>query len=223
MTDRSFYRESTLHTVERLLELPERSPVLLLFSGGVDSTVLLYIALARKLEVRALECFYSGRPDEESRRGRALSLGLPIELYQVSYPGVFIGNQQTDLTLAETNAFYYTTASNLAVKIGARFVLGGQILNDWSGNPTPNATPEYYDLLHDILRREFGNCAPTLMLPFLWLGKEEVVRMGKELGVPFEQTWSCTERVAQACGVCSQCRERREAFARNGIVDQIWV
>jgi 7-cyano-7-deazaguanine synthase len=221
MSDRFFNAESSLHTVERLLELPKRSTVLLLFSGGVDSTVLLYLTLARRLDVRALECFYVGRPDEESRRGRALSLGLPVELYQVSYPGVFHGNRETDLSLAETNTFYYTTASNLAAQVGAKYVLGGQILTDWSTHATPNATPEYYDLLSDILRREFGSRAPTLILPFLWLAKEDVVRMGKELGVPFELTWSCTERLAQPCGACGQCRERREAFARNGIVDEI--
>ena len=58
--------------------------------------------------------------------------------------------------------------------------------------------------------------------PFLEWQKEDVIRRGLELGVPLELTLSCMNPVDGAdgpprhCGLCSKCRERRDAFAAIG-------
>jgi 7-cyano-7-deazaguanine synthase len=51
-----------------------------------------------------------------------------------------------------------------------------------------------------------------------------VIKRGVELGVPFELTLSCmnpviTTALPQHCGLCSKCRERRDAFAAAGVSD----
>jgi 7-cyano-7-deazaguanine synthase len=60
----------------------------------------------------------------------------------------------------------------------------------------------------------------TIAAPFVELDKSEVIRLGAELGVPFELTLSCMNpRQGLHCGQCSKCRERRDAFHEAGIND----
>jgi 7-cyano-7-deazaguanine synthase len=60
--------------------------------------------------------------------------------------------------------------------------------------------------------------------PFLTWTKDDVIKRGVELGVPFELTLSCmspvvTTGLPRHCGLCSKCRERRDAFAAAGVSD----
>src|SRR2546427_13187963 len=58
-----------------------------------------------------------------------------------------------------------------------------------------------------------------ILVPLSGKSKEEVVRMGLEMNVPFDVTRSCYWDRAVHCGTCVSCRERREAFAAVGAVD----
>ena len=57
--------------------------------------------------------------------------------------------------------------------------------------------------------------------PFLEWEKEDVIKRGVELHVPLEHTLSCMSPAngPQHCGLCSKCRERRDAFASAGVSD----
>ena len=57
--------------------------------------------------------------------------------------------------------------------------------------------------------------------PLIALRKADIVRLGLELGAPFDLTWSCYSRVDQACGVCESCVLRLRAFATAGARDPI--
>lgn len=57
--------------------------------------------------------------------------------------------------------------------------------------------------------------------PLLMSKKEDIVRLGSELGVPFYLTRSCYQDSEFACGKCGTCRERREAFEKAGVHDTI--
>ena len=59
----------------------------------------------------------------------------------------------------------------------------------------------------------------SLNRPFSSLNKADIVKLGDELGVPFEQTWSCYKGGQVHCGVCGTCVERREAFQLAGVTD----
>ena len=63
--------------------------------------------------------------------------------------------------------------------------------------------------------------ALRVVAPFIDKPKSYVVKVGHEIGVPFELTWSCYEGHEKACGVCGTCRDRRRAFAENDLVDPI--
>ena len=58
-----------------------------------------------------------------------------------------------------------------------------------------------------------GLASIEILTPFLSMTKADIVRLGAELHVPFERTWSCYKGGALHCGTCGTCFERREAFA----------
>lgn len=57
--------------------------------------------------------------------------------------------------------------------------------------------------------------------PLMRLTKAAVVTLGLELGVPFDQTWSCYQGGTDACGTCDACRIRYHAFLANGQRDPV--
>ncbi len=61
--------------------------------------------------------------------------------------------------------------------------------------------------------------APILYVPYLSFTKPFIAALGAELGVPYEDTWSCYKGGEHHCGVCSACVGRQEAFALAGVKD----
>ena len=57
--------------------------------------------------------------------------------------------------------------------------------------------------------------------PFVNMTKKDIVKLGLELGVPYELTWSCYEGGDKPCGVCGTCRDRMAAFEANGVTDPL--
>ena len=101
----------------------------------------------------------------------------------------------------------------------AQHHIGRIALGPLAGNPFPDATPEFFTsmaramslgLAHDI----------RIETPFVDKEKSDVIALGETLGVPFELTLSCMNpRDGLHCGLCSKCRERRDAFNEAGIAD----
>jgi len=82
----------------------------------------------------------------------------------------------------------------------------------------PDCRNEFADALDATIRladwREV-----SLYRPFVDYAKADLVKLGAELGVPFEKTWSCYKGLDLHCGRCGTCIERREAFHLAGIHD----
>jgi 7-cyano-7-deazaguanine synthase len=87
------------------------------------------------------------------------------------------------------------------------------VLGPLAGNPFPDATPEFFDAMSRALSLGLGSPL-ALAAPLAALHKEEVIRLGRELGVPLELTLSCMNPSTddRPCGRCSKCRERDDAF-----------
>lgn len=58
-----------------------------------------------------------------------------------------------------------------------------------------------------------------LKAPLVNLNKAGVVKLGLELGTPYELTWSCYKGEGKPCGKCGTCIDRAEAFRLNGVED----
>ncbi len=101
----------------------------------------------------------------------------------------------------------------------AQHRIGRIALGPLAGNPFPDATPAFFEamaramslgLAHDI----------RIDAPFAAKEKSDVIALGIELGVPLQLTLSCMNpREGLHCGMCSKCRERRDAFNEAGIDD----
>jgi 7-cyano-7-deazaguanine synthase len=88
-----------------------------------------------------------------------------------------------------------------------------------AGNPFPDATPEFFAAIAHALSLGLAHRL-TIEAPFAGMHKEDVIRLGASLGVPFELTLSCMKPSGgRHCGLCSKCRERRDAFVEAGIPD----
>jgi 7-cyano-7-deazaguanine synthase len=88
-----------------------------------------------------------------------------------------------------------------------------------AGNPFPDATPQFFASLSAAFSLGLAS-AIDIAAPFARLHKDDVVKIGAQLGVPFELTLSCMNPSGTMhCGLCSKCRERRDAFQAAGIQD----
>lgn len=58
-----------------------------------------------------------------------------------------------------------------------------------------------------------------LIVPLQWLMKVDIIKLGTELGVPWNETFSCYKGGDLHCGVCPTCRARREGFRKAGVPD----
>ena len=88
-----------------------------------------------------------------------------------------------------------------------------------AGNPFPDATPGFFAALATALSMGLDRRI-VVDAPFARHTKEDVVRLGGELGVPLEHTLSCMSPAGGLhCGRCSKCRERVDAFAAVGRAD----
>jgi 7-cyano-7-deazaguanine synthase len=123
-----------------------------------------------------------------------------------------------DVYLTGRNLVLLTKAGVVAARSGAHRIALGPL----AGNPFPDARPAFFAAMSQAM--SLGLDHPIeIATPFLECEKDEVIRRGVELGVPFELTLSCMNPVAgtlpQHCGLCSKCRERRDAFAAAGVSD----
>jgi 7-cyano-7-deazaguanine synthase len=101
----------------------------------------------------------------------------------------------------------------------AQHRIGRIALGPLSGNPFPDATPEFFAAMARALSLGLAHDL-KVDTPFVEMKKSEVVRLGLQLGVPLELTLSCMNpRHGQHCGQCSKCRERRDAFLHAGVPD----
>ncbi len=197
---------------EDFLKIDSGTSVGILLSGGIDSTTLLHFALERRIEIIGLEFNYLGRTEVEKRIVKNLSENRHFSLYSIDYPKVMcFNNKDLKVEFRESNILYYTFAVSFGIKMNLEYIIGGQILNDWSQKEAV-ASPIFYNHLNFLLDMEFKHQVPRILMPFINLNKKEVVALGNRLGVHFDDTYSCPYREPLPCDVCLQCLERKEAL-----------
>ena len=111
------------------------------------------------------------------------------------------------------------SATELAAETGVPLPTAQKLMGQLAGNPFPDATPAFLAAMARALSLGLGD-AIEVETPFAAMRKADVIRLGRELGIPFELTLSCMQpRAGVHCGRCSKCRERRDAFRDAGVAD----
>ena len=117
------------------------------------------------------------------------------------------------------NAHFLAVAVSWAEVLGAERVSIGAVEPDSSGYP--DCRPAYYKAFNEVVKAGTKDGRIEIVTPLIAMRKAEIVRLGLELGAPFDLTWSCYSREDRACGVCDSCVLRLHAFKTAGADDPI--
>jgi 7-cyano-7-deazaguanine synthase len=209
-----------------------------LFSAGLDSAVLLAYAV-RENPGTSIQPIYvnaglAWEAEERAMAGQLLGSGvygervLDLTILTVDMRDVYppthwavrgeppaYDTPDEDVFIEGRNIVLLSKTTILMARRGITRVLLGPL----AGNPFPDATPQFFDAMAGALST--GLATPiSIEAPFARLHKSDVIRLGREIGVPLELTLSCMQsRNALHCGRCSKCRERIEAFKQAGVSD----
>ncbi|MEM7790514.1 MAG: 7-cyano-7-deazaguanine synthase QueC [Verrucomicrobiota bacterium] len=201
----------------------------LIYSGGLDSTVLLYHLLATGYEVQTLSVDYGQRHRCELKAAAAISseLGLQFRIADLSAvqpllsgsslttpeikvaEGHYTEENMKTTVVPNRNMILLALATGHAISIGAESVAYAAHSGDHA--IYPDCRSEFADAMAAAIKLADWN-EVELARPFVELTKADIVQRGAELNVPFEKTWSCYKGGKLHCGRCGTCIERREAF-----------
>jgi 7-cyano-7-deazaguanine synthase len=216
-----------------------KSRAVILLSGGMDSCVCAALA-AKDHNAAAVHVSYRQRTEQRERqsflaicermkihdrlmvRNEALPMigGSALTDNSIAVPDSHTLGQSVPVTYVPfRNAHFLAVAISWAEVLGAEKVYIGAVEPDSSGYP--DCRPAYYKAFNDVARAGTKEGKIEIVTPLIAMRKAEIVRLGLELGAPFDLTWSCYKREDAACGVCDSCVLRLRAFEAAGAPDPI--
>ncbi len=203
-----------------------------LLSGGPDSATVAYWAKRKGFDVSAMACKYGqiAVKEVESAARIASELGATIKLIDLSSLGeIFVGvtslvDDQVPMTSSFTqpiivpfrNAIFLSAAVAYSAALDASRIYYGAQGSD--APYYPDCRREFYDAFQTASRLGTGR-EIFVEAPFNQMSKSDVMKLGAELGVPYDLTWSCYFNRAKHCGTCESCNNRKKAFKEAGITD----
>ena len=219
---------------------------LVLFSGGVDSTTCLAMAIEKygREEVLALSVGYGQKHSKELEAAAAIADYYGVAHQTLDLSLIFEGSECSLLKgsekeipkssyaeqLAETdgspvstyvpfrNGLFLASAASIALSRGCSEIYYGAHSDDAAGNAYPDCSKEFNEAINRAISLGSGDQL-RVVAPFIGMTKAEVVAVGLKLNVPYKLTWSCYEGKDKPCGKCGTCRDRTAAFRANGIED----
>ena len=211
----------------------DRSVVLC--SAGLDSAVLVALEAQDRNVVPVYVSVGLAWEDAERAMLDALLPALPaqdrlapivhlaVEMRDV-YPAAHWAVRGTPPNYDSPDEEVYLEGRNIVLLskagvLAAREGITRLALGPLSGNPFPDATPEFFGAMARTL--SIGLDHPIdVVTPLAAMRKADVIRLGMSLGVPLALTLSCMSPIdGQHCGGCSKCRERHDAFLEAGVED----
>lgn len=212
-------------------------------SGGLDSTVLAYRYARRGYSLTVVSFDYGQRHAKELEYAQrtAIKLKAGFRRFDLEDVGGMLAAYSQSSLVAEgvevpdghyaeesmkqtvvpnRNMVMLAIAGSVAVAKGADVLATGVHAGDHF--IYPDCRPDFIDALGRALvlgNEGFGSDEFRLEAPFVFVSKASIVLFGAELGVPFEDTWSCYRGGRIHCGRCGTCVERAEAFMLSGVED----
>ncbi len=210
---------------------------IVILSGGLDSTTLLYHLKAEGHEVHALTFDYGQRHKRELAAAAEVCqiTATSQEIVDLSALAPLFGaNALTDhsvdlpegeyseetisvSTVPNRNMIMLSVALGRAISLGFDAVAFGAHggVNDVM---YPDCSPEFATAMNGVAK-VCDDHDLTVLAPFVQWEKSDIVKRGGELQVPFELTWSCYDGDETPCGNCGTCVDRRNGFATAGLLD----
>ena len=207
---------------------------LLVLSGGMDSTTLLY---ERASEISLAVSFDYG----SNHNGREIPfakfhceklgiehLTIPLKFMHDYFKssllsgadaipeGTYADENMKSTVVPFRNGIMLSVAAGLAESRGLSKVMMANHFGDH--DIYPDCRKEFVDAMSQAMAAgTYANI--TIDAPYTLISKADIARRGKTLDVDYGQTWSCYKGGKIHCGKCGTCLERTEALAEAGIND----
>jgi 7-cyano-7-deazaguanine synthase len=207
---------------------------ILILSGGMDSTTLLYdyqerIAMAisfdygsnhnaREIPFAQLHCERLGI------RHITIPLDFMATYFRSSLlegadaipEGNYDDENMKSTVVPFRNGIMLAIATGMAESNGLQYVM----MANHGGDHTiyPDCRPDFVEAFDAAAHAGTFN-GVRLLSPYCNMTKGEIAKKGKELGIDYAETWSCYKGGERHCGRCGTCVERKEALAEAGIAD----
>lgn len=220
---------------------------LVLFSGGIDSTTALGLAIKKygKDQVTALSVSYGQKHDKEIKAATAVAEYYGVEHLFLDLSKIFqysncsLLQQSTEEIPEESyaeqisktngdkpvstyvpfrNGLFLSSAASIALSKECEVINYGAHADDSAGFAYPDCSSVFNNAMNEAIWEGSGHQL-KIEAPFVNMSKAEVVRIGLELKVPYELTWSCYEGGEKPCGKCGTCIDRAAAFQANNVED----
>lgn len=218
---------------------PPAPPAILLLSGGMDSTTLLYHLreTAPTTPLHTISIDYNQRHRIEldfaaqlsTQAGATSHRVLPLDLTRIGgspltdsgldVPTAAEGEQAVTV-VPFRNMLFVTLAAACGQTLGAHDIYLSPVRDDYE--VYRDCRREFYDSLEASLRLGAAHdTAFRIHTPLIERTKIDVVALGLRLGVPYELTHTCYQGTRPACGLCHACSERLDAFRANHTIDPL--
>jgi len=204
----------------------------LILSGGVDSTTLLYDEQARI--ALAVTFDYGSKHNAKEipfAQWHCQQLGIPHIVIPLAFmaqhfessllqggaeipEGHYADDNMRSTVVPFRNGIMLSIAVGLAESRHLKYVM----MANHGGDHTiyPDCRPEFVEAF-DRTAAAGTFEGVRLRAPYTNLTKTDIVRRGMALGVDYSKTWSCYVGGDEPCGRCGTCVERQEAFAAAGL------
>jgi 7-cyano-7-deazaguanine synthase len=217
-----------------------------LLSGGLDSSTCLALARRQGFECYALSFDYGQRHKVELESAARVAAAIGVAKHVVARIGLdaFGGSALTaDIDVPKgraleemgegipvtyvpaRNTIFLSFALAWAETLESSDIFIGVNALDYSGYP--DCRPEYieaYQRMANLATKAGveGRTRVTIHTPLAELNKAGIVRLGRELGVPFGLTHSCYDPApdGRPCGACDSCLLRAKGFQEAGVEDR---
>ncbi len=216
--------------------IKEKSVVII--SGGLDSTTLLYDIISQGYDVYALSFNYNQRHKKELLYAQKTckKLGIPHKIVDISNlnellqgssltssdistpHGKYDEESMKQTVVPNRNMILLSIAAGYAISLKATKLFYGAHSGDHS--VYPDCRPEFIQKLKETIAIADWHKV-ELLAPYSDMDKGDIVIRGIELKVPYQDTWSCYEGGDIPCSKCGACNERAEAFQKAEIKDPL--
>jgi 7-cyano-7-deazaguanine synthase len=203
----------------------EPMKVVLLLSGGLDSTVLLASALDGGYDVLPITFDYGqANRDREIPAAREIAEHYRLDTRVLQIPthwelfgeSALLGDhpiptehadEPDATTVPGRNLVFCSLAAAYAVRHDAGAVLIGANADDDAGYL--DCRPAFITALDNAVLH--GTGLVGIGAPFLSYNKQKIMEIGGQLDAPMHLSWSCYTGDPQPCGQCGACLVRHEA------------
>lgn len=230
-----------------------RKSVVVLLSGGLDSTTLAYLAREgpkpySKNRVFTLTFNYGQRHTKELQSAFKVAKKIGAESHKIfnidltQWGGSSLTDSKMKVPLKRylfrkkltkrsipntyvpaRNTLFLSFALAYAEAIGAREIYIGVNSIDYSGyiDCRPAFIKQFQELVKVATVSGVEGKPIKIKTPLINHTKAEIIKLGKRLGVDWEDTWSCYLGRKLPCGLCDSCQLRLRGFMQAGIKDPL--